>query len=175
MMLLSFVEHLGISGAQIFDWFVAVVNFCIMFFIFRLVVIIPMQEAVKLREQRVALRLKEIEQTAREAEETKVTFQAKFGEIDTVLAEIKETSGRSLAQVKQRLEERAASEERYVLEKAEAEAEAIKREAESTVRSRLAESAIVRAEALLAEALDATAQDKIISSAVKKMGELSAS
>lgn len=174
-MILGFVENLGFPGSQIFDWLVSVFNFGVMFILFRLVVIIPMQEAVKLREQRVALRLKEIEQTASEAEETKKTFQARFGDLNTVLDEIKESSNRSLAQVKQRLEERAVSEERYVLEKAEAEAEAVKREAEATVRGKVAAGAVARAEALLSEALDATTQNKIISSAVKKMGELSAS
>lgn len=174
-MIFSFVENLGMNGGQVFDWLVSLGNFAIMFILFRLVVILPMQEAVKLREQRVALRLKEIEQTASEAEETKKTFETRFGDLDKVLSEIKESSERSLVQVKQRLEERAASEERYVLEKAEAEAEAIKREAESTVRGKVAADAVARAEAMLAEALDASTQNKIMSSAIKKMGELSAS
>ena len=174
-MILGFVENLGMNGAQIFDWLVSLGNFAVLFFLFRLVVILPMQEAVKLREQRVALRLKEIEQTAKEAEETKKTFEARFGDLDKVLVEIKESSERSLTQVKQRLEERAVSEERYVLEKAEAEAEAVNREAESTVRGKVAAGAVARAEALLSEALDASTQNKILSSSIKKMGELSAS
>lgn len=163
------------TGSQVFDWAVSLANFGIMFLLFRLVVIIPMQEAVKLREQRVALRLKEIEQTAKEAEATKADFEQKFGDVESVLADIKETSDRSLSQVKSRLEERAASEERYVLEKAKAEAESTRREAESAVRSKVAGNAVARAEAMLADALDASAQNKILAASVSQVGGLSAS
>lgn len=166
---------MSMTGAQVFDWLVSLANFGIMFILFRLVVIIPMQEAVKLREQRVALRLKEIDQIAKEAEETKASFQEKFGRVDEMVAEVKATSERSLAQAKQKLEERAVAEERYVREKAEAEAKSIKREAEARVRSRVAEGAVARAEALLKEALDSSAQNKILSAAVKEIGELHAS
>ena len=114
---------MSMTGSQVFDWLVSLANFGIMFILFRLVVIIPMQEAVKLREQRVALRLKEIEEIAEDAEKTKATFEERFGQVDTVLADVKQTSERSLSQAKQRLEERAVAEERYILEKAEAEGE----------------------------------------------------
>ena len=174
-MSLSLFNHLGMTGAQVFDWLVSIANFGIMFILFRLVVIIPMQEAVKLREQRVALRLKDIEKISKDAKETKETFQARFGQVDTVIAEVKEASDRSLAQAKQRLEERAEAEERYILEKAKAEADALKREAEVRVRSQVADKAVARAEVLLNFALDAGSQNKILTASVKKMGELSAS
>jgi F0F1-type ATP synthase membrane subunit b/b' len=162
------------TGSQVFDWLVSLANFGIMFILFRLVVIIPMQEAVKLREQRVALRLKEIDEIAEEAEQTKATFEERFGQVETVLAEVKQTSERSLSQAKQRLEERASAEERLVLEKARAEAAALRREVEATVRSRVASKAVAKAESFLASALDASAQNKIMSASVSKMGELSA-
>jgi len=166
---------MSMTGSQVFDWLVSLANFGIMFILFRLVVIIPMQEAVKLREQRVSLRLKEIEQIADEAEETKAKFQKRFGEVESVLAEIKENSQRSLSQAEQRLEEKAASEERYILEKAEAEAAALKREAEERVRSQVAARAVEKAESFLKSSLDASAQNKILTASVKKMGDLRAS
>lgn len=174
-MSLELFQHLGMGGTEVFNWLVSLINFGIMFVLFRLVVILPMQETVKLREQRVALRLKEIAKISEDALATKETFQARFGEVDSVLAEVKETSERSLAQVKQRLEEKAEAEERYILEKAKAEAEAIKREAEAKIRSQVAQKAVERAEALLNFALDANSQNKILAASVKKMGELSAS
>jgi F-type H+-transporting ATPase subunit b len=165
----------SMTGAQVFDWLVSLANFGIMFVLFRLVVIIPMQDAVKLREQRVALKLKEIDQIAKDAEETKASFQEKFGKVDEMVAEVKASSERSLAQAKQKLEERAAAEERYIREKAEAEAQSIRREAEAQVRSRLAAGAVARAEALLKDALDASAHNQILSAGVKEIGGLSAS
>ena len=163
------------TNSQVFDWLVNIANFAVMFFLFRLVVIIPMMEAVKLRGQRVALRLKEIEEISKDAEETKATFQERFGAVGTVLAEIKDNSDRSLSQVKQRLEEKAASEERYILEKAKAEAEATKRNAEAKVRSQVAAKAVARAESLLDKALDSSAQNKVLAASVKQIGGLSAS
>ena len=76
-MSLDLFHHLGMGGSQVFDWLVSLVNFTIMFVLFRLVVIIPMQEAVKLREQRVALKLKEIAKTAEEAKSVKENFTTK--------------------------------------------------------------------------------------------------
>jgi F0F1-type ATP synthase membrane subunit b/b' len=166
---------MSMTGSQVFDWIVSLANFGIMFILFRLVVIIPMQDAVKLREQRVALRLKEIDQIAKEAEETKVSFQEKFGKVDGVVAEVKSSSERSLAQAKVKMEERAAAEERYIRDKADAESKSIKREAEAQVRTRLAEGAVARAQAFLKDALDSSAQDKILSAGVKEIGELNAS
>ena len=166
---------MSMTGSQVFDWLVSLANFGIMFVLFRLVVIIPMQDAVKLREQRVALRLKEIDQIAKDAETTKADFQEKFGKVDEMIAEVKATSERSLAQAKQNLEERAVAEERYIREKAEAEAKSLKREAEAKVRSKLAGGAVARAESLLRDALDSNAQNKILSAAIKEIGELHAS
>lgn len=163
------------TGSQVFDWLISIVNFGIMFILFRLVVIIPMQSAVKLREQRVSLRLKEIEQIAKEAEETKASFEARFGEVEQVLAEIKVSSDRSLALVKQKLEDRAVAEEKYILEKAIAEAQSTKRDAEVKARSKVAARAVAQAESLLNSALDSSAQDKILAASVKQVGGLSAS
>lgn len=165
---------MGMELSAVFDWVVSLVNFGIMFILFRLVVILPMQEAVKLREQRVALRLKEIEEIAVEAQRTKAEFQERFGAVESVLAEVKANSERSLTQVQHRLQEKAASEERYILEKARAEAESLRREAEKQVRSRLAATAVARAERMLDNALDATVQNKILTASIQKMGELSA-
>ena len=61
------------------------------------------------------------------------------------------------------------------IDKAEAEAKSLKREAEAMVRSRLAGGAVVRAEALLRDALDSNAQNKILSASIKEIGELNAS
>jgi F0F1-type ATP synthase membrane subunit b/b' len=169
---LSILSDIHMTGPQVFDWVVSLANFGIMFLLFRLVVIIPMQEAVKLREQRVALRLKEIEQMAQDAEATRAEFEVRFGEVDKVLAEVKKTSERSLAQVQQRLQERAEAEERYVLDKAKAEAVSLKRDAENKVRAQVASSAVARAEALLIEALDSSAQNKVLTASVQRMGEL---
>lgn len=165
---------MSMTGAQIFDWLVSVVNFGVMFLLFRLVVIVPMQEAVKLREQRVKLRLAEIDEIAADAKATKAEFEARFGEVDKVLADVKAASDRTLSQTKQSLAEKAESEERYILGKAKAEAESIRREAQATVRARLAADAISKAEASLKERLDSAAQNKILMASVKKMGELSA-
>lgn len=174
-MSLDLFHHLGMGGSQVFDWLVSLVNFTIMFALFRLVVILPMQEAVKLREQRVALRLKEIKKASEDAEAAKTKYKDFFGNVDSVVAEVKENSERSLAQVTKRLEEKAEAEERYILEKANAEAEAVKRDAEATVRSQMAQKAVARAEVLLNFALDTSSQNKILTASVKKMGELSAS
>lgn len=163
------------TGSQVFDLLINLVNFGVMFILFRLVVILPMQDAVKLRGQRVALRLKEIDGIAKEAEETKASFQERFGQVDGVLAEIKETSDRSLSQTQQRLEEKASSEERYILEKAKAEAEAAKRDAEAKVRSKVAGAAVAKAEALLKKSLDDSVQDKVLAFSTKQVGGLNAS
>lgn len=165
---------LGMSGAQIFDWLVSVVNFVIMFSLFRLVVIIPMEQAVRLREQRVRLRLEEIEQIAAEAKAKQAEFETKFGDVDSILGDIKAASDRTLAQTKAKIEEKAAAEERYHLEKAKAEAAALRREVEQEIRSRVAGRAVTRAEAILGTALDAGAQNAIVMASVKKVGELSA-
>ncbi len=166
---------MSISIAQWFDWAVSVVNFSIMFFLFRLVVIVPMEQAVRLREQRVVLRLKEIEDIRVEAEAKKEIFQAKFGDVEAALADIKTSSERSLSLAKLKIDEKAASEERYVLEKAKVEAESMAREVEVEIRTKVASLAVERAEALLISALDAKAQNAIVAAAVKKVGVLNAS
>lgn len=165
---------MSMTGAQVFNWLVSLANFGIMFLLFRLVVIIPMQEAVRLREQRVALRLKEIEEIEREALETKAQFETRFSEVDTVISEVKATADRSLAQVKQRLQEKAAAEERYVLEKAQAEAVSLRHDTQVKVRSRVAGDAVSRAERMLESALDSSAQDKILTASIQRVGVLSA-
>lgn len=160
--------------SQAFDWVVSVVNFAIMFALFRLVVIIPMEQAVRLRRQRVALRLKEIEAIASEAKAKQAEFEQKFGNVDAMLAEIKTNSERSTAQARAKIEEKAEAEERYLLDKARAEAESLRREVENEIRSRIAGEAVARAERILGSALDAGAQNAIVSAGVKKVGELSA-
>jgi F0F1-type ATP synthase membrane subunit b/b' len=163
------------SLPQIFDWLVSLVNFALVFAVFRLVVILPMEQAVRLREQRVRLRLQEIDDIAKEAIAKQELFEAKFGDVDQVLAEIKANSERSLAQARAKAEEQAAAEERYLIQKAEAEAAALRREVETEIRSRIAKLAVARAEALLNSGLDAGAQNAIVQAGVKKVGELHAS
>ena len=165
---------MSMTGEQVFNWAVSLANFGIMFILFRLVVIIPMQEAVRLREQRVALRLKEIDEIEREAQETKSRFETRFSEVASVIAEVKATADRSLAQVKQRLDEKALAEERYILAKADAEAVSLRHEAQVKVRSIVAGDAVARAERLLETALDSSYQDRILAASVQRMGELSA-
>lgn len=160
--------------AQLFDWVISVINFAIMFSLFRLVVIIPMEQAVKLRRQRVALRLKEIDQIAAEALARQEEFEAKFSDVETVLVDIKTASERNLAQAKVKIAEKADAEARYLLEKASVESKSLRRDAEAEVRSRIAAQAVSRAEAILNEALDAGAQNAIVAAGVKKVGELSA-
>lgn len=160
--------------SQAFDWLVSVVNFAIMFTLFRLVVIIPMEQAVRLRRQRVALRLKEIEAIAAEAKAKQAEFEEKFGNVEAMLSEIKVSADRSMAQAKAKIEEKAEAEERYLLDKARAEAESLRREVESEIRSRIASEAVARAERILGSTLDAGAQNAIVSAGVKKVGELSA-
>ena len=166
---------ISMEGAQVFDWLVSLVYFGILFSIFKLVVIEPMVQATRLREQRVSLRLKEIEEIAAEAKAKQVEFEEKFGNVDSVLEEIKVNSERSLAQAAQKIEEKAEAEERYVLEKARVEAESIRREVEKEIRSRIAGRAVARAEAILNTALDAGAQNAIVTAGIKKVGSLNAS
>jgi F-type H+-transporting ATPase subunit b len=159
---------------QVFDWLVSLINFGLMFILFRMVVIVPMEQAVRLREQRVRLRLQEIEQIAAEAKARQEEFSVKFGDLDSVLAEIKDNSERSLARAKMKAEEKAGAEERYMKQKAEAEAESLRREVEAEIRARVTSQALARAEALLGSALDSAAQNAIVSAGVKKVGELRA-
>lgn len=165
---------LGMQGAQVFDWLLSVFNFTILFVLFRLVVIIPMEQAVKLREQRVRLRLEEIEQIAAEAKAKQEEFEAKFSHVEEALSEIKAASERTLAQSRAKIEEKAAAEERYLLGKADAEAASLRREVEEEIRARVASQAVAKAEALLSRALDAGAQDAVVAAGVRKVGELSA-
>lgn len=160
---------------QLFDWAVTAVNFLIMFALFRLVVILPMQEAVKLRGQRVRLRLKEIEELAADADAQLAAFTEKFGNIQQVVDEVKENAERSRNQAREKIEAKAEAEEKYILDKASAEASSLLREAEAHIRTQIASRAVSRAEEILNEVLDASAQNKIVSQAVKKVGGLSAS
>lgn len=167
--------NLSMTGAQVFDWLVSLFNFGVMFAVFRLVCIIPVQEAVRLREQRVKLRLKEIDELARDAEAQKLDFEGKFGDVDAVLAEVKDASDRSEAQALAKVEEKAVAEEKYLLEKAQAEAESIARGVEAEIRSKVTSLAVARAEALLVENLGKGDHGKIVAASVKKVGELHAS
>ena len=167
--------NLSFELPQVFDWLVSLFNFAVMFAIFRLVCIIPVQEAVRLREQRVSLRLKEIAELAKDAEAKKADFEGKFGDVESVLAEVKEASERSQAQALAKVEEKAVAEEKYLLEKAEAEAESIARGVETEIRAKVTSLAVQRAEALLVENLGKGDHSKIVAASVKKVGGLSAS
>jgi F0F1-type ATP synthase membrane subunit b/b' len=160
---------------QVFDWIVSLVNFGVLFILFRIVVIEPMEKAVRLREQRVKLRLQEIDRVAAEAKAKQEEFESKFSNVEAMLAEIKAASDRSLAQAKAKADEKAQADERYLLQKAEVEAASLMREVEVEIRKRIAGAAISRAEKLLVSALDSNAQNAIVSSGVKKVGELRAS
>lgn len=163
------------QGTQVFDWVVSLFYFGVVFSIFRIIVIEPMAQATRLREQRVRLRLQEIDEIAAEAKAKQAEFEEKFGNVDAALEEIKSNSQRSLAQAAQKIEEKAESEERYVLEKARVEADSIRREVEGEIRSRIASRAVARAEAILGTALDAGTQNAIVTAGIKKVGGLSAS
>lgn len=159
---------------QVFDWLVTLINFSIMFVLFRLVVIIPMEQAVRLREQRVRLRLAEIDQIAADAKARQEEFEAKFSNVEAMLDEIKGNSERMLARTMAKANEKAEAEERYLVQKAEAEAASLRHEVEKEIRYRVASQAVARAEALLASALDSGAQNAIVLAGVKKVGELRA-
>lgn len=163
------------SGQQVFDWAVTFINFGVMYILFRLVVILPMQEAVRLRGERVRMRLKEIAELKTEAEAKKAAFEEKFKNLDQVVAEVKENAERSQAQARAKIEEKAEAEERFLVEKAKIEAEALIRETEDEIRSQIASLAVQRAEEILNDVLDATAQNKIVSTAIERVGELNAS
>lgn len=165
---------ISMHTSQVFDWLVSVVNFAIMFSLFRLVVIIPMEQAVRLRRQRVSLRLQEIESIKAEALAKQAEFEEKFGNVEAMLSEIKVNADRSLAQARVKIEEKAEAEERYVLDKARAEAESLRREVENEIRARIAGEAVARAERILNNSLDAGAQNAIVTAGVRKVGELSA-
>lgn len=165
---------MGIELPQLFGWVISVVNFAIMFALFRLVVILPMEEAVRLREQRVTLKLKEIDDLARDAKAKLAEYEGRFGDVESVLADIGAASSLTLAQAKTKHEEKAAAQERYLLERAKAEAEAIAREVEGEIRQQMASGAVAKAEAILIKALDAGAQNAIVAAGVKKVGELRA-
>lgn len=167
---------MGVSfeSSQLVGWLVSLVNFAIMFALFRLVVILPMEEAGRLRKQRVALRLKEIEDVASQAKTKLAEFQEKFGGVEAVLAGMASAAERTVAQAKAKLEEKASAQESYVLERAKAEAKALGHEVEQEIRSRIAGQAVIRAQELLAEVLDAKAQNALLAADVKKVGELRA-
>lgn len=167
--------NVTMTGQQVFDWAVTCINFGIMFVLFRLVVIIPMQEAAKLRGQRVRLRLEEIAELGADADAQLESFTEKFGNIGQVVAEVKENAERSRKQAKEKIEAKAEAEEKYLLEKAKAEATSLLRETEEAIRTQIASRAVTRAEEILNEVLDASAQNKIVAQAVKKVGGLSAS
>lgn len=166
---------ISMQTTQVFDWLVSLVYFGVVFSIFRLVVIEPMAQATRQREQRVLLRLAEIDEIAREAKAKQAEFEEKFGNVDAALAEVQSSSERSSAKATQKIGDKAEAEERYVLEKARVEAESIRREVENEIRSRIASRAVVRAEAILGSALDAGTQNAIITSGIKKVGSLNAS
>ncbi len=162
-----------ITGQQMFDFIITLINFSIMFMLFRIVVIIPMQDAVRLREQRVKLRLKEIEELAESAKSRRDEFKERFGNLDGALEEIRVVSGRSIEQVQAKLAEQTAQEEQFLLRKAKAEADALRREVEQEIRAEIAAVAVKKAEAALASRMGAKEHADVLSASIKKVGGLS--
>ncbi len=164
-----------VTGQQMFDFIITLINFTIMFMIFRLVVIIPMQEAVRLREQRVKLRLSEIEELAESARERKEEFEVRFGDFDSTVQGIREGSERLVSQASARIAEQAEQEEKFLLAKAQAEADALRREAEKEIRTHIVTLAIARAEEMISDGASTSVHNDVISASIEKVGGLRAS
>ena len=164
----------GFAPDQIFAWGVSVVNFAIMFVLFRLVVIEPMFEAVELREKKVRNRLAEIDDILKEVSAMQVKYEVQMENLDEELAKVRESAASTVKRTVTRIEEKAEAEATYVLEKADREANSMQREVEAELRERITAGAIARARTLLEKAIDKKTQGLTMEHVVDKVGELSA-
>lgn len=159
---------------QIFNFVVSVVNFFIMFILFRLVVIEPMQEAVVVREARAKEQIAEAEAILEEARRLHEKHTTELANLDQELARVKE-AGESLAtRSVKKIEEQAEREATHIVSRAHLEADALRRRTEHALRQRMATEALARARRMLAEHVDSKAQQQIVEHVVGKVGELSA-
>lgn len=166
---------MSITPSMVFDLAVSVLNFGIMFILFRLVVIEPMFEAVALREKRVVDQLAEVDEIMTEAEELQSRYQARMNTLEDELAEIQSLQNNTLERSKNRILDKTETEVAHIIEKAELEAENIMRQMRAEMSQRVAGDAVAKARELLEKTINKKTQDKILYRAVDQVGELHAS
>lgn len=165
----------GLSSQDIFvQWVTDCINFVLMYVMFRLVVVVPMQEAVQLREQRVKERLTEVDGVLEEARALRRKYEQQMQGLDQELTQVKQAADNTIERTATRIAAQAASEAEYIIERAGHEVNMLRQRAEHEVRQRLASEALARARRLLREHLDAAASRKIVAHAVSRVGELHA-
>ncbi len=166
---------MGITPDQVFNLVVSLINFTVMFILFKLVVIEPMFEAVELREKRVRDRLAEIDKIMADANEMQAKYEAQMEELDQALEEIQRSAKNTVKRNKTRIEEKAEADAHHVVDKAKRDSQGLRREVEAEIRSTIASGAVTRARQVLQDALDKKTQGKTMEYLVEKVGGLSAS
>lgn len=141
-----------------FSFFVSIINFGVMFFLFYHVVILPMEDAVAVRQKRVQARLEEIRKILSEAEKLKSEVEAQVSRLDLDKDEMREATTREIERVRQQLSSKAARDAEHMVAKAGREAEKNRIDTLAEINRQLTARALGKVEGLLVGVLDGQAQ-----------------
>lgn len=166
---------MSVTPSMLFDFGVSLVNFFIMYQLFRIVVVEAMVTEVKRREKVVSDKLVEIDEARAEAQAMQEKYEQRMAKLDDELAEIQASAQNTIRRSKSKIEEQAEREASYILDKANRESDHMEYLLRKELQEKVAREAVAKARDLLAEAADKKTQDKFLTFAVDKVGELSAS
>lgn len=153
-----------------FAFFMALINFIIMFYLFYLIVIVPMEDAVKVRQKRVQVRLDEIRGTLASAQGLEEEVATQFGRLEDDKREMAEAAQREIERVSARIQEQAERDAEHLVAKTRREADKNRQETLAALNRQLAGQAMEEVQRMLQRAFDSQAQEASASTVLGKVG-----
>ena len=154
-----------------FGFFVSILNFGLMFTLFYQVVVLPMERAVALRQQKVTSRLEEIRVTLSTAQKLEDEVKTKFSKLDAEKEEMRQAAEHENARIQKHLESEAERDALHLVGKTERELEKNRLETLAALNRQLTDRAMERSETLLTQAFDSQAKQASASLVLGKVAQ----
>ncbi|MEW6277308.1 MAG: ATP synthase F0 subunit B [Candidatus Eremiobacterota bacterium] len=158
-----------------FTWVVSLINFSIVYVLFKSIVIDPMKKAVAEREANTRKRLDEAESLLQDALKHKQQYETLLVNLDARTKEIVDHAREASEDIRKGRDQEADRDARFLLEKARHEADLMRRQVSIELKLLAAERSVDRARVLLDQHLDADNRKSILQSFVERVGLLNAS
>lgn len=160
------------TAENAFGWVVSIINFAIVFVLFKAIVIDPMKKAVREREENTRKRLEEAEALLQDAIKHKKQYEELLGKTEAEKATIVEHAREEAVRIREGRQREAERDSKFAVEKAQQEADLMRRQAGAELSLLAADRSVTRARRLLEENLDADSKQSILKSFVDRVGKL---
>ncbi|MCE7872295.1 hypothetical protein DYH09_18210 [bacterium CPR1] len=163
------------NAENLFSWIVTLINFGILYFLFNAILIQPMIQAAKEREERARSKIDEAESLYQDALKLKAEYEKLLSSLPTEKEQIARHAEEEGGRIKEYYQEEAVREANWVRQRSGSEAEILRRQATIELQDLASEQSVARARKLLQDCLADGDRRAILANFVERVGTTHAS